>query len=204
MQRFLNGHREAVGEHEILRQYRDRINYVVGARIKQLEKWDWQRDFVQYVFMSRLRGALRERMDEWARALQKGDREKIGNPVSRGRNRGGGGPWTQYWFCNSLFWRLDAYRLLRLRVCTEHVRQHYPGWNKDAWWRWIDTFQKLQREHELSAKPFRKLMHRKGKLVWEGTVGAIDLTKMLLQVDVSRCVQRVVELHAKLLKKIAD
>ncbi len=135
MQRFLAGH-AGRGEHEILRQYREHIDGILSERREQLLRWDRSHAFVQYEFMRGLRAALLARCEEWATGLG----EEI--PILRGANRSGD-PWTQYWFCDALGWRIDGSQPLRLRVFTPDAGKRFAGWNADTWNMWTETFQRL-------------------------------------------------------------
>lgn len=53
-------------DHEILRQYRDRVQRIAAERERALQDWDWSQGFVQFDFMSRLRKVLAERRREWS------------------------------------------------------------------------------------------------------------------------------------------
>ncbi len=53
-------------DHEILRQYRDRVQRIAAERERALQDWDWSQGFLQFDFMSRLRKVLAERRREWS------------------------------------------------------------------------------------------------------------------------------------------
>ena len=53
--------------------------------------------------------------------------------MTHGANNNGN-PWTQYWFCDYLFWRIDgytwegnAYGVLRMMVSTQNATCAYEG-----------------------------------------------------------------------------
>ena len=165
-------------DHELLRQYRERLTTLTDTRNASMKAWQMQYDFVQFEFMSMLRNRLVENIDRWASFLNATIRYPDNQHfVTRDQNLGGG-PWTQYWFCKCLFWRLDAYQPLRLRVWTE-TAQALDAWNADAWKHWIETFSSLQKDILLPAAPFTRRMRRRDGLVSEGTVGTVDVHKAL-------------------------
>ena len=169
MQRFL-ANQAGGGEHEILGQYREHIDGILTERGGQIGEWDWSQAFVQYEFMSRLRAALLQRREEWEQTLG----EKIDSDVLRGANVGGG-PWTQYWFCGALGWRIDDSQPLRLRVWTENAGKLHAGWSEDTWQDWMAIFQRLLGACSLTEASFRRRAYHRGALVQEGTIGAIDI-----------------------------
>ena len=119
MSRFLQG-QKATGQNQILRQYADHLPEQVKKRAETLSKWDLDADHVQWEFMVKLREVLRrasgqrqgflpDHLNEFSHVgMWKGE-------VGRGRNQGGG-PWTQYWFANHLYWRLDSGMPLRMMI----------------------------------------------------------------------------------------
>ena len=196
IQRFLAS-QPVVENNEILIQYRDYINGVVSARKEVLASWDWEYDFVQYEFMSRIRDALVQCKGKWAGVIK----EDITGweEVTKGANRGGG-PWTQYWFCSALGWRLDDFQPLRLRVWTKSAKEMFPDWTDNTWVKWMDIFQRLQREHGLAEAPFQRRMYRGSGLVQEGTVGAIALPDR----EADKAIPSVARLHAAFLEEIGS
>ena len=196
MQHFLSEQKRSEC-HEIIRQYREHINQIVKDRTDVLAKWDWTYDFVQHEFMVRLRDALAESRGQWDSAF--GEDPGDWNSVDRGVNRGGD-PWTQYWFCSALFWRLDGYQPLRLRVWTEGAKQLYSGWSEDTWAGWISVFRRLQLEHGLVESPFPRRMYYGGELVQEGTVGTIKLP----QQEADRTIPQILKLHGAFVREIAS
>lgn len=194
MQRFLVS-KAADETHEIICQYRDYINKIISEREDALVQWDWSYDFVQYNFMCRLRDALVQCRGKWADAIKE---DVTGcDEVTKGANRGGE-PWTQYWFCSALFWRLDASNRLRLRVWTEDMQKMFPGWTDNTWVEWMDIFQRLLREHGLAEAPFQRRMYSGNGLVQEGTMGAVALPDR----EADKSIPRVARLHAAFLQEI--
>ena len=192
MRRFLTNHARA-GGHEILRQYREHIDGILTERDDRLAQWDGSQAFVQYEFMSRLRKALLDRQEEWAPTLFA---EVTDNPM-RGANRGGV-PWTQYWFCDALGWRVDDLRSLRLRVWTEDLGKLPAGWSEDTWREWMAVFERLLSPYSLKEAWFQSRMYHRGGLANEGTIGAIDLNGKAAD----QWIPRIVDLQVAFLREI--
>ena len=92
---------------------------MIGERIKTQREWDLNCDYVQWEFMLKLRDRLTQASRKWKRSLPK---ELAGVPngwlrngLGRGQNLGGSS-WTQYWFAQHLFWRIDSWKPLRLMI----------------------------------------------------------------------------------------
>lgn len=200
---FLNGG-SAQNDHEILRQYREHLATQVGDREALFQNLDMTHAFVQSECMRMLRDRLVKNVDCWAGFLNETMRDPDAQDrVNRGQNNGGGGPWTQYWFSNHLFWRLDAYQPLRLRVWSPEAANVFGNrWNTDIWHRWIETFSLLQEEIQLPAVNFIRRMRRGDGLVDEGTVGAIDINNAF-DGDFEQALDRIVELHCAFLQRIS-
>lgn len=185
-------------DHEILRQYREHLTGLMEERSTNLQSWNMAYDFVQYEFLSLLRNRLVEHRDRWVCCLT-GEMRPSDWPdsVSRGKNNGGG-PWTQYWFCRHLFWRLDHDKPLRLRVWTETASE-VDGWDKGVWERWIKTFLSLQNDIGVPVANLRKPKYRSNEFVAEGTVGAIDLDKALSANAnaLAATLDKIVQLHCE-------
>ena len=205
MLRFLR--QQPVGnDHEILRQYRDRLERLEEERSTARAKCDWSHGFVQYEFMKRLRDELAViREPEWTRLIDQQHRSDdwVGD-VTHGANNDGN-PWTQYWFCDYLFWRIDGYTwkgnpdgTLRMMVLTEYAARAHEGWNTDSWFTWIDQFKQAQDRCSLKKADFRRVMTRSGDLVAEGTVGAIELGP-----DADQWIHPIADTHVALLRAIA-
>ena len=192
MRRFLTSQAGA-GGHEIVRQYREHIDGILTERGDRLAQWDWSQPFVQYELMRRLRTALLDRREDWAAALG----EEVTDNLLRGANVGGG-PWTQYWFCDALGWRLDDSQPLRLRVWTEGARKLRPEWSKDTWRGWMEIFQDLLDSCCLVEHRFQVRMQYAGVLAKEGTVGAIDLSGRAAD----QWIPQIVDLQVAFLREI--
>ena len=115
---------------------------------------------------------------------------------ARGVNRGGGA-WTQYPHYeqrDSLFWRLDSGKPLRLMVDTsvfgpERALASWDGWDR--------AFQKATEWTGLEPAQFRRVRIRSGKAVTEGTVGAVDVSGCLQREGLTKCMERVCRLHRR-------
>lgn len=190
-------------DREILRQYREYLTTLVDYRKLKVTELDMTHDFVQSEFMRMLRNRLVENMGCWVGFLNETTRHpEDQHRVTRDQNKRGGGPWTQYWFCNHLFWRLDADQRLRLRVWTSEAAIALgDGWDTDVWGRWIETFSLVQKEIQLPAMNFNWLMHRGDGLVDEGTVGAIDI-KNAFGGNLETTLDKIIELHCAFLQRI--
>ena len=159
--------------------------------LQELE--DRSHAFVQYEFMRRLRAALLERREEWERVLG----EDITDQFLRGASRGGD-PWTEYWFCGALGWRIDGWQPLRLRVFTPDAGKLFGGWTADTWNTWTATFQRLLSTCSLTEAQVRRKMYYAGALVNEGTVGAIDVDDQ----PADRLIPQIVDLHVAFLAEV--
>jgi len=190
-------------DHEILRQYRDHLTSLIDERNTRLKNWNMAYDFVQYEFMSRLRDWLVKHKDSWAGCLTGEMRPADGqDSVGRGKNLNGG-PWTQYWFCKYLFWRLDNHRL-RLMVSTKEASE-VVGWDEKVWHQWIETFSSLQDDIGAPVAKFQRQMYRDDGFVAEGTVGAIDLraAPSVSANDLEATLEKIVQLHCEFIRQIS-
>ena len=120
MASFLDG-QAVTRENEILRQYAEYLAAFMETRIKAQEKWDLNQDHVQWEFMLKLRDRLGDAVGEWQPFIPD---ESSGFPdwtwggLGKDKNRDGSS-WTQYWFAQHLFWRLDSGMPLRLRISLQ-------------------------------------------------------------------------------------
>lgn len=177
LERFLDGLGDNVGS-EILSEWRTHIREILAKRRESLANWDLGKDFVQWEFMKRL-----------SATIERGVAEPL--HLRRGRNRGGT-PWTQYWFSPHLFWRLDAGKLLRLRV-----------WNPRA--QWNEANLRSHRESFRAAlKGLRELRAGKERLRSgkEMTVGSVALD-LEANSENKRLIEAIARLHEKFLKLTA-
>jgi len=200
---FLDGLPVRCG-HELLRQYGEWLTSLIDMRNACVRDWDFTQDFVQFEFMRTLRRRLLDSLGTWQEHLNEPlRRAENDHSVTRGRNLGGAGSWTQYWFCNHLFWRIDAYQPLRLRVWTE-TAQALGDWDAEVWQQWIELFQELQDDFQTPEADFNVVMYRDGDLVSEGTIGAIDISQALTANggDLEETVDSIVWLHCGFIERI--
>lgn len=195
-------------DHEILRQYRRHLEPLIEDRETKLQQWDLNMDFVQWEFLKRLRDCLENRRDEWNRYLDESFREAdeadwIWKGLARWRNTGGGA-WTQYRFTKYFHWRLDAGYPLRFRVSTEAARRIDKGFDAEVWGKWINAFKETQETHELPARTFQRRMKYRGELASEGTVGTIDIEKLLQNKSEDESLERIVQFHMSFLRRVHE
>ena len=193
-------------DHEILRQYRSHFERQIEDRKDNLRRWNLNVDFVQWIFLKRLRDHLENRRDEWNQYLYDSFRESdhadwIWKGLARWRNTGGGA-WTQYRFTKYMHWRLDAGYPLRLRVATEAAEKTANGFDTEIWGTWIDTFKQVQEAHKLPPTKFTRRMWYRKKLVSEGTVGTIDVKKLLRHEPIDEVLKRIVQFHMSFLCRL--
>lgn len=186
MLHFLDSDRRA-HVHEVVRQYSEYMASEVEYRRNALRTWKLDESFVQWKFMVRLGDVLQLSGIRWpARAFSIG-----------------GGAWTQYphWKDRgALFWRLDSWKPLRLMVDT-----HAAGDDVLARWDgWFRSFEDARIKTGLVAAEFRSVRRRSGKLVREGTIGAVDIARSLRREGLARCVARVAQLHRTFLASLDD
>ena len=187
---FLDGDLR-VGVHEILRQYaeytKSKRDYIRSA----LKEWKLAEGFVQWEFMVRLGKVLH---------LSKAKRWP-GKGVSVG-----GEAWTQYphWDDRDVFfWRLDSWKPLRLMVDT--CRAMAQGLQALTLWDgWSRAFEDARNEAGLSAAKFRRVRSRQGKVVNEGTIGAVDISSCLRDEGPNAAVARVAKLHRMFIASVGD
>lgn len=205
MQSFLN-QKPLSDDHEVLRQYRMYLKSLIDERESKVNQWDLNYDFVQWKFLKSLRDHLERRRDEWNQCLDKSFREIdeadwIWKGLARWKNTGGGA-WTQYRFTKYLYWRLDAWYPLRLRVSTQAAERIANGFNTEIWEKWIQTFKEVQKAHELPALKFQRRMRHGSSLVSEGTVGTIDCKKLLQSESAKSVLERLVRFHMSFLRRL--
>lgn len=165
--------------HPFVRDFAEHVSILINDRQEALENWDLDQDFVQWGFMVALRNALRLG-DDWP---------------ARWFNIGGSA-WTQYprgEVRGALFWRLDSWKPLRLMVDSRNVIDHEHL--LASWDEWDNVFIKATELCDLNPAPFRRVRTRKGNVVAEGTVGAVNVRDCLQQEGLEECVERVHALH---------
>ena len=190
MAAFLDGD-SRVRVHEILGQYAEYIRSERNYRRSALKEWKLDEDFVQWEFMVRL-----------GKVLQLSKRKKWpGKGVSLG-----GEKWTQYphWDVRDpFFWRLDPEKPLRLMVDTSRAKdqglQALTHWDE-----WSRAFEEARREAKLSAGSFRRVRSSRGKVVSEGTIGAVAISSCLKTEGPAATVTKVAKLHRMFIASVGD
>ena len=167
--------------HDFVDDFAEHIGKRVKARQKALSEWDLNEGFVQWEFMAALRNALGPRDEQWpARYFNVG-----------------GAAWTQYPHYEQrgdVFWRLDSWKPLRLMVDTKSVGGERALGEWDGWDR---AFRDATQRCGLESAPFRRVRQKNGKVVKEGTIGAVNVQSCLERERLDGCMQRVVELHRR-------
>ena len=183
---FLDGDSRA-RVHEILRQYAEYIRSERDYRRSALKEWNLDESFVQWEFMVRL-----------GKVLQLGGKSWPAKAVSVG-----GGAWTQYphWEVRGeFFWRLDSWKPLRLMVDTSHAGDQALA----RWGEWSRAFEAARNEAGLSADTFRRVRSRRGTVVHEGTIGAVDISSCLREDGPDAAVAKVAKLHRMFIASVGD
>lgn len=169
------------GAHQFVRDFSEYVQSLAEGRRQALAKWNFEHDFVQWEFMVALRKALGPSEAKWP---------------ARGVNRGGGA-WAQYPHYeqrDSLFWRLDSGKPLRLMVDTNVVGAERA---LASWDGWDAAFQKATEWSGLESAQFQRVRFWRGRAVTEGTVGAVDARSCLQREGLGECVERVRKLHRR-------
>ena len=175
------------GVHEIVRQYGEYMAEQVKYRRRALSEWNLDEGFVQWEFMVHLGQVLQLRPNGWP---------------ARGGNLSGD-PWTQYphWKDRGAFyWRLDSRKPLRLMVDTDEAGDQVL----DRWDGWSRAFETARNKAGLSADQFRSVKSRRGTVVREGTIGAVDIASCLRGEGLDSCVARVECLHRVFIASLDD
>ena len=195
LKNFLNCHQDVVRQNQILCHYAKYLNDKKRTRVEAFANWDLNQDYVQWEFMEKLRDVLRGAAGRWRffvpRALSN-FQHAWRNILIRGKNRGGT-PFTQYWFTDHLFWRLDAWRSLRLMIYLDNAGQNYNGIQET----YQDYFNEALNQEGLHAGNARIV--RWGK---ERTIGSID-TENLQEMNVREFLLRVKRVHIRFLESIS-
>ena len=183
---FLDGDAR-VSVHEILRQYAEYMESERGYRRSALKAWNLDENFVQWEFMVRLGKVLQLSGKRWP---------------ARGVNVGGSA-WTQYphWKDrDEFYWRLDSWKPLRLMVDTgaagDQVLARWGGWSR--------AFEDARNEAGLCAAKFRCVKSRRGSVVNEGAIGAVDISSCLREEGLDASVAKVTKLHRMFIALVGD
>ena len=106
--------------------------------------------------MLKLRDVLQDRSGEWQGflpdELKAEPDEWTWQGLGRGTNLGGGGPWTQYWFARHLFWRLDAYKPLRLMIYLSNAEGRVE---ENEVYEYRDRFNEALQQERLASRDIR-------------------------------------------------
>ena len=183
---FLDGDTR-VRVHEILRQYAEYMESERDYRRSALAEWNLDKSFVQWEFMVSLGKVLQLNGKKWP---------------ARGDNVGGGA-WTQYPHWNSrggFFWRTDSWKPLRLMVDTDHVGDQALA----QWDRWSRVFEDARNAAGLCAATIRRVKSRRGSVVNEGAIGAVDISSCLREEGLATSVAKVAKLHRMFIASVGD
>lgn len=191
------GSQAVTRENEILRQYAEYLAAFMETRIKAQEKWDLNQAHVQWEFMLKLRDRLGDAVGEWQPFIPD---ELSGFPdwtwggLGKDKNRDGRS-WTQYWFAQHLFWRLDSGMPLRLRISLQDAGRSVE--ESDAMLgEYRNCFDRtLQEEGLRTGSAYKK----KGS---ECTVGSVETDKFQGMTE-SEFLDRVTQVHIKFLESIS-
>ena len=198
MKTFLNSHRDAIQQNQILCHYEKYLKDKIQTRDEALKNWDLNQDYVQWKFMPKLRDVLRGAACKWNHFVPKAlsnFQHEWENSLKRDKNKGGS-PYIQYWFSTHLEWRLDAWRPLRLAIFRKN-----PGGSReesdDIVYKYREYFKKALQQAGLSGN-----VRGKVKDVQECTIGSID-TANLRRMTISEFLDRVRRVHIEFLKSIS-
>lgn len=194
-------HCENTGQHR-----KNMIDEVLGGKMPPAVRpesgypaWDW--DYTQWEFMLKLKAKLEQQGNNAWRNMREDFPEAGGEHfvqidrtnrtlLQRGQNRGGS-PWTQYWFTNYLFWRIDTDYPLRLRfgVWGKEMRKKIRA--HDPWPKYREIFAQC-----LEDSPLQAGNDRTRSSANERTVGAIE------PVDVNTLLEHLADIHNRFVKEI--
>ena len=191
LKKFLNCHPNAIREDQILRQYEEYLNDKMEARATALKEWCLNQNYVQWEFMRKLRKVLRSANSEWQDFVPD---ELSGEPdyreldewrwkgLERGNNLNSKSPWTQYWFSQHLYWRLDRKPWLvnpnlrvqlRLMIFLVNAGKNYDQ-DCDEIQEYRALFDQVLEEEEFCTGNVRKVRAEKDCTI--GSVGIVNKT----------------------------
>ena len=205
LKKFLVGHPDAIRGNQILRQYAEYLDNLITERCKAQSEWCLNYAHVQWEFMRKLRKVLRNADGEWQHFVpDKFSREPdYREPdewrwkgLGRWKNRGGSA-WTQYWFSQHLYWRLDAWRPLRLMISFENAGMNYDQ-DLEEIQEYRRLFDQALEKEGLYVGNFRRVRAMK-----ECTIGSID-TVNLQGMNVGEFLNRVNRVHIRFLESISQ
>lgn len=195
LKRFLEG-QDATRENEILRQYEEYLACQMKTRADTQASWDLKQDHVQWEFMLKLRDVVESAAGEWQAFVLD---ELSGFPdwtwggLGRGKNKGGGS-WTQYWFAQHLFWRLDQEKPLRLMISLSSAGQSVEESN-GMMSEYQSCFDRALQEEGLSEGGARRVRGN------ERTIGSVATTNFQ-GMTASEFLNRVTRVHIRFLDMI--
>ena len=172
--------------HVFIRDFAKHVKDGEEDRRKKIDSWDLNKEFVQWEFMVKLASALELADEGWPK-------RSVNNGV------GATTAYPRYSVHKTLFWRLDPGDLPRfqLKVYPRKVGNELA---LASWYCWEKTFRNAANDCGLKTIELRKRRKFKGKLVSQGTIGAVDVRNCLKQEDLEECVKRVCELHKQFVK----
>ena len=148
--------------------------------------------------MVKLREVLQRASGQWQGLLPDYltdfQHEEMWEGMKRRQNQGGG-PWTQYWFANHLFWRLDSGRPLRMMMFLPNAKMSVKD-SDDTVWEYRDRFDEALRKEGLAARDLRM---RRGN---ECTLGSVE-TDRFQGMDVCEFLDRVKRVHIRFLESVS-
>ncbi|MYH46859.1 MAG: hypothetical protein F4008_07270 [Gammaproteobacteria bacterium] len=175
-----------ISTHDFVRDFANHVAERVDKRRKLLENWDLNQGFVQWELMTALKSEL-GMSEKWP---------------SKDFNKGGGAS-TQYPHHknrNVLYWRIDSWKPLRLMVHPQKIGKEIALASWDDWER---AFKEAAVHCGLKTVKFRRKRMHKGRLVWEGTIGAVDVRNCLKSEGLDNCVKKVCELHNRFIGSVS-
>ena len=181
LKNFLDG-QVATKKNEIMRQYAEYLTDQIKSRDEAIAKWDLNHDHVQWEFMLKLRETLEGAASDFS---------GCGNGLQRGKNRGGS-PWTQYWFSNHLFWRIDKGKPLRLMNVLYDVGLDYDEVQEE----YRSRFKEALSEGGLSPGKIRLVRAK-----YQCTTGSIETDK-ISEMTVSKFLDGVKRVHIGFLERM--
>ena len=211
MKKFLAGHQDAIRENQILCQYSEYLNKKIKSRDEALKNWKFEKDYVQWEFMLKLRQVLRNADDKWQDFVpnelsgepELGEPDESGqrwkNGLGRGNHPKDPGSWTQYWFSEHLFWQFDWFPerktpilrpQLRLRIDRKKV-----GTSNDE----------IQEYKNLFGQALKQEGLRTGNVGGDiiGSVEIANETAKFQERTVSEFLDRVTRVHIRFLESIS-
>ena len=199
MKSFLDG-QDVTRENEILRQYAEYLTCQIETRADAQARYEFGQDHVQWEFMRKLRDRLENAAGEWRPFIPTRlsgpppNSDWLWRSLGRGTNNSGS-PWTQYWFAQHLFWRLDSGMPLRLMINIQNVGRTVERGEVEGY---RDRFEKALGEEGLDTGDIGLVMRSNAQ---ECTIGSIKTTNFQ-GMTVSEFLERVTRVHIRFLDMI--